>query len=375
MKRMKRLVLVGAGHAHAHVLLDFAQSPVPGLEILLVAPVALAPYSGMVPGWLAGHYRWEECCVDFERLCARAGARLVSEYAKGLDHARSELILADGGSLPYDLLSLDIGSTLAPAAASADTLVLPMRPLSTLRGRWEELLGMTSRLSHGSRFRVLMIGGGAAGVESILAAAHRLRPLAPEVHFAFMLATHGDAIVPGLAAGAGRRLQRHLKRQGIQTVTGFRAGNASGKSVQGEDGRVLEADVVLWATGAEPYAWPEKAGLACDARGFIRVDSTLRSVSHPTVFASGDCAAWEPPLPKAGVYAVRMGPILAHNLRAAVIDDALRAYQPQRRFLVLIGTGAAHAVAAWGPLSCEGDWVWRWKQRIDRRFVARHTER
>lgn len=373
MKRMKRLVLVGAGHAHAHVLLDFAQRPVPGLEILLVAPVALAPYSGMVPGWLAGHYHWEECCVDFERLCAKAGVRLVSQYAADLDRARSELILADGSSIPYDLLSLGIGSTLAPAA-SEGALILPMRPLSTLRGRWEELLGMTARLPQGSRFRVLMIGGGAAGVESILAAAHRLRPLAPKVHFDFMLATHGDAILPGLAARAGRRLQRHLKQQGIQTVTGFRAGNVSDKSVQAEDGRVLSADVVLWATGAEAYAWPEKAGLACDARGFIRVDSTLRSVSHPTVFASGDCTAWEPPLPKAGVYAVRMGPILAHNLRAAVIGDALRAYQPQRRFLVLIGTGAAHAVAAWGPLSWEGDWVWRWKQRIDRRFVARHTE-
>jgi pyridine nucleotide-disulfide oxidoreductase family protein len=364
-----RLVLVGGGHAHARVLLDFAQRPT-AMELVLVTPITRVPYSGMVPGWLAGHYHWDECCVDFAWLCERSGARLVLRSAAGLDAARCELLLDDGSRLPYDLLSLDIGSTLNPPQTG--TGVLPMRPLSELRARWDGLLDAIRCLEDGSCHRVLMVGGGAAGVESVLAAAHRLRALAPEVRFAFSLVTHGDALLSRLAGGAGRRLRTHLARQGIELVTGFNACQLRGNTVIAADGRTLDADTVLWATGAEAWAWPAAAGLACDERGFVQVDARLRSVSHKNVFASGDCAGMQPSLAKAGVYAVRMGPVLADNLRAAGARRPLRPYRAQRRFLVLIGSGGPHAVAAWGPLAWQGDWVWRWKQRIDRRFVARH---
>lgn len=370
---MKRLVLVGAGHAHAQVLLEFAQRAIKDLHIVLVSPFGQAPYSGMVPGWLAGHYCWEECCIDFSRLCQRAGAQLITGYAVGIDTQRAQLILADGLRLDYDWLSLNIGSTLQPPDNDG-LMVLPMRPLADLYARWHCLLEAVCRLEAGASYRVLMIGGGAAGVESVLAVHCGLTRLAPKVRLHFTLATQGKSIASGMAPGAARRLQERLGAHGIKVVTGFFARHIGHDAVVGENSHALQADAVLWATGAQAHAWPKESGLATDERGFVQVDAMLRSLSHPNIFASGDCAGGDTPLPKAGVYAVRMGPILAHNLLAAMQGEVLQAYIPQRRILVLIGTGGLHAVASWGAFAWQGRWVWRWKQRIDRRFLARYKK-
>lgn len=369
---MRRLILAGAGHAHARVLLELALRPVTDVEVILVSPVAQAPYSGMVPGWIAGHYRWEECCVDFARLCMRAGARLYVASLTGIDATRSQVMLDDAERLSYDWLSLDIGSTLQPPA-SERLDILPMRPLATLNTRWNALLDRVVHLCDGSRFRVLMVGGGAAGAESVLAAQEGLRQAAPSVNFTMTLATQGSKIVPAMAAGASHRLERHLSRRGIAVVRNFSASHIDGDAVMAADGRRLHADVALWATGAQAHAWPARSGLPVDERGFIRIDRCLRVIGIANIFASGDCASWQPPLPKAGVFAVRMGPVLAHNLRALIQGTPLRSYHPQRRHLVLLGICSRHAVASWGPLSCEGDWVWGWKERIDRRFLARYN--
>ena len=373
---MKRVVLVGAGHAHAQVLLEFAQRRVEDIDIdsdiVLVSPLDRAPYSGMVPGWLAGHYAWNECCLDFAHLCRRAGARLRIDTATGIDTDRSELILAGGERIGYDWLSLNVGSTLVPPA-SEHPRVLPMRPLAALHARWDALLDAVSRLADGACYRVVMIGGGPAGVESVLAAHRRLTQAAPRVRFRLTLATVGDDFLQGLARSTARLLRTQLARHDITIVNGYRAEQLQADRVVGADGRELPADAVLWATGAEAYDWLATTALALDAHGFVRIDANLRSLSHPNIFAVGDCARWKDPLPKSGVFAVRMGPVLAHNLDAAIHDRPLKAYRPQRRTLVLIGSGDAHAVAAWGPLGWQGEWVWQWKQRIDRAFVARYN--
>ncbi len=368
---MKRLVLIGAGHAHAQVLLTLCGQATPGLEVTLVSPDALAPYSGMVPGWMAGHYDWDECCMNFEQLCRAAGARFVRDLAAGIDTGAQAVHLAAGGSKEYDFLSLDIGSTALPLAGDSGQLVA-MRPLNRLRAHWERLHAAVSALPSGASYRVVMVGAGAAGIESLLATRRQLAEWAPGVRLACVLATSGEAVLPALAGRAGALVKQHLRRHRIELVSGFDAHDLDPAGVRGRDGRLLRADVVLWATGAAPHAWPGASGLALDDAGFIRVDATLRSVSHPNVFAAGDCAGLPEALPKAGVYAVRMGPVLAHNLHAALHGLALRAYRPQRRNLVLLGTGGRHAIASWGPFAWQGDWVWRWKERIDRRFLARY---
>ena len=355
---MKRLLLVGAGHAHAQVLQDWAAAPLPGVALTVVSPAPLAPYSGMVPGWLAGVYRYEQCCIDFAVLARAAGARFVAGEVVALDTAQRVVTLADGSALGYDVLSLNIGSTLRPPAVDGPVL-LPLRPLSRLRTAYEALL---EGLADDDRALALTtVGGGAAGVEATLAVLARLRTQRPRRAVAARLVTRSDALLPGMAPGAARRARAALERAGVEVQCGvaFDARDAA------------RDDLLLWATGAVAHPWPSASALACSADGFVRVDPFLRSLSHPEVHAVGDCAAWAEPLPKAGVYAVRMGPLLSHNLRAALGDGAPRAYEPQRRYLALLATADGRAIAAWGRWSAEGAWAWRWKDRIDRGFIAR----
>ena len=363
---MKRLVLAGAGHAHALVLREFARRSLPGVELVVLSPEPLAPYSGMVPGWLAGRYRFEEIAIDFPPLVAAAGARWQHGEIAALDPERRELRLQDGGTLGYDLLSLNIGSTLNPPAAT-HAQMLPLRPLALLRRRYEAVLERWVADDHGERpFVVTAVGGGAAGFEALLAVLARLRALRPERVVQGHLVTRGTALLPGIAAPARRAALRALQRAGVALQLG------SGWSEE-QDRR---SDVVLWATGAEAHAWqrdPARRGaLAVDEAGFVCIDAQLRSPSHPDVFASGDCARWAGAgLPKAGVHAVRMGPVLTANLRAALGQGPWVAHRPQRHFLALLATADGRAIASRGPFAASGAWAWRWKDRIDRGFIAR----
>lgn len=358
---MKRLLLIGAGHAHAQVLRDWVDAPVPGCELIVVSPSALAPYSGMVPGWLAGHYRFDEICINFEALAAAAGAQLLIDELAGLDPNRRCVSLRSGTSLDYDLLSLNVGATLTPPEPQPGMRVLSMRPLGELRLAWEAVMS-DPMLSTGHRpLSIAAIGGGAAGVESLLAALARLRSLQPGRSVQGRLISRGHTLLPDMAPGAARAAQAALAAAGVTVEL----------DSCWADSQAADCDLLLWATGAEAHAWQREGGLAVGERGFIRIDEHLRSVSHPQVYAVGDCAEWATPLPKAGVFAVRMGPVLSHNLRAALSVGVPRAYAPQRRFLALLSTADGRAIASWGRWSAQGRWVWRWKDHIDRAFLQR----
>lgn len=358
---MKRLLLVGAGHAHAQVLRDWIDAPVPGCELTVVSPSALAPYSGMVPGWLGGHYRFDQVCIDFEALAAAAGAQLVIDELTSLDPNRRRAGLRSGAMLDYDLLSLNVGSTLTPPAAQPGMRVLSMRPIGELQLAWETVLS-DPMLSTGDRpLSVVAVGGGAAGVESLLATLARWRGLQPRRSVQGRLISRGPTLLPDMAPGAARAAHAALAAAGVTVQLDSRWA----------DGEAGACDLLLWATGAEAHAWQREGGLAVSERGFIRIDEHLRSVSHPHVYAVGDCAEWAAPLPKAGVFAVRMGPVLSHNLRVALSAGVPRAYSPQRRFLALLSTADGRAIASWGRWSAQGRWVWRWKDHIDRGFLQR----
>lgn len=363
---MKQLMLIGAGHAHAQVLLGWARAPLPGVALTVVSPQALAPYSGMVPGWLAGVYRFDQIVIDFQGLARAAGARWVAGELHALDPARQRARLADGQELPYTLLSLNVGSTLRPPALGG-TRVLSLRPLSALRPAWDEVLRAWRTAETAAPLKVAAVGGGAAGVESLLAALAHLRRLRPDRAVGGALYSRGPELLPGLATTARRAAERALAAAGVEIKLGL-AGDAA---------TLAGAGLVLWATGAQAHDWQRDAarrgGLAASDDGFIDIDETLRSRSHPTVFAVGDGAHWArgPALPKAGVYAVRQGPVLLHNLRAALSGGTLQAYEPQRRFLALLATADGSAIATRGPFGAHGRWAWWWKDRIDRGFIGR----
>lgn len=373
MAQRQRLVLVGAGHAHAEVLRRFALQPQPGVDLVLVSPVTAAPYSGMMPGWMGGRYAWDDCCIDFATLAARAGARCLAAAVVALDADQRTLMLASGERLQTDWLSLNIGSTVSAPQAAADLpLLLPTRPLPDLRTRAQQLLQTLAGRNSAAPLHVVGVGAGAAGFEMLLGLQVRLAALGTAAHCT--LVTRGAELLPGLSPAARRLAVRALLRRGVRLHTGFDAAGLEQGTLVSTEGKTLRADVVLWASGGVAHDWPARSTLSVDARGFVQVDAALRSTSHPWLFAVGDCASFGPQaLPKSGVFSVRMGPVLADNLHTALRRaEPLAAYQPQPRFLVLLNTGDGQAIASRGALGWQGRWVMRWKDRIDRTFLERY---
>jgi len=360
---MTRLVLIGAGHSHALLLDAWIKSPLLGVEVVLVAPVIQAPYSGMIPGWLAGQYRFDQCVVDFAGLCNRSGARLIPAELIRLDPETNQVWLSDGQCLSYDWLSLNVGSTLKPPVG--DERILAMRPLGTLKSRYETWLTTWQTARDTTPLRLTAIGGGAAGVESLLCVLQHLRQLRPDRKIHPQLLTRASVILPGFSHFA-RRLVLHALHQ---------AGVTLKLETDWSESISQASDLVIWATGAEPHDWQRdpalRGSLHTDASGFIKVDDCLRSVSHANIFAVGDCASLPRSAPKAGVYAVRMGPTLTTNLTNAITKKPLVPFKRQGTALALLNTADGRAIASWGPFGWRGRWVMRWKDQIDQRFVDR----
>ena len=368
---MKRLLLLGGGHAHLQVLTALATHPLAGWEVHLVTPNRRLIYSGMLPGWVAGHYQIDACSIPLDRLAANAGVSFHETSGLGLDLARSELHRADGRRLGFDALSIDTGPLPDLQGLAIDSeQALPVRPLERFVAAWPALAERIQAQAQAHRFKLIILGAGAAGVELAFAIQHRAA-CAGWRHLDIGLIGAEPWPLGGAPEAARRRIARLLEQRGIRWIGARQANRVESQAVHFEQGEPQPCDACLVCTGAAAPAWPAAAGLATDARGFIRVERSLQSRSHPHIFAAGDVAAHADPQPKSGVYAVRAGPVLADNLRAHCEGRPLRAWTPPARALALISTGDLHAVAIWGRWSWQGHWVWRWKDQIDRRFVQR----
>jgi selenide,water dikinase len=354
----------------------------PGLRITLVCTDAHTPYSGMLPGYVAGHYAYDEVHLDLVRLCVYAGARFVRAQVTGIDREARQVLLQGRPPLDYDLLAINTGSTpqLAQVPGAADHAIA-VKPIAAFNARWLQLLAKV-RAGQGPR-RIAVVGAGAGGVELLLAMQYRLgnecKALglpAPQ----FSLFSAAPEILPTHSAGVRARFMQTLQARGVHVHAGARVQSVSATGVQLL--RVLapaleqvDADAVFWVTQAAGGSWLESTGLALDADGCVRVNAFLQSQSDARIFASGDVAAFGPrSLEKAGVFAVRMGMPLARNLRHALCGLPFKPYRPQKYWLALISTGDRYAVASRGPLGFAGAWVWRWKDRIDRRFMQRFSD-
>ena len=359
---MKQLLLLGGGHAHAFVLRSLIGAPIEGARVTLVTPNRHHMYSGMLPGLVAGHYALGECVIDLAQLAARAGAALVYDHVAALDPPRRVVRLERGGELEYDIASLNLGSLPNFAAVPGATEhALAAKPFEPFVAAWE---GLRER-GRGQTLRIAVAGGGAAGVELAMAMAHALaaggRPGEIELY----------ADRPAFAPRLGRRIARALARAGVALHPSTAVEAVEPGPVVRAAGARRSFDALVWVTGAAPQPWLGQTGLTLDPAGFVLVDDTLRSVSHPQLFAGGDTATLlGAALPKSGVYAVRQGAVLARNLRRAAEARPLESYTPQRLSLSLISCGARYAIASWDGLAAEGEWVWRWKDRIDRRWIA-----
>lgn len=371
---LRDLVLVGGGHSHVTVLRRLGMEPVEGLQVTLVARDVHTPYSGMLPGLVAGHYTFDEAHIDLGPLARFAGARLIRASATGLDPEKRELHVEGRPPLPFDVLSINIGSTpRASDVPGAREHAIAVKPINTFLGRWEALLERF--LSGRKKMEIAVVGAGAGGIELALAVEHRLREEArreslepPVLH----LFSRTPEILPSSNRATRRKIRAILERKGLVVHAGCEVVEVAADSILDASGARHPVDETLWVTQAGAAPWPGTGGLATTEAGFIEVASTLESVSHPGIFAAGDVAhVREYPREKAGVFAVRQGPPLHDNLLRACRGEPLEAFTPQREFLKIIGTGDRHAVASRNGLALEGAWVWKLKDWIDRRFMDR----
>jgi pyridine nucleotide-disulfide oxidoreductase family protein len=370
---VKRLVLIGGGHAHVEVMRTLALLPEPRWEVTLVTPFPRLTYSGMVPGHFAGHYELDDCTIDLRALCDRARTTLLLTTASLVSPGANEVICANATVLPYDVLSINAGSAPNLAgAAGVERNAAVLRPLERAIKAWNDVL---VRASDGRMAAVTVVGGGAAAIELAMAMSYRFRRDLFEVASHVRVLTDAPVLVPTMPAGARIRLEARMRKRGVEWHGDSAVTEVGTGFIRLRSGLEFATDAVFWATGSAAPAWIRQSGFATDDHGYLLTNDLLQSPSHPNVFGAGDCVnELGHALPKAGVFAVRAGPALAANLIAALQGGQLTAHRPRPRYLALISTGEKHAVGTWGPLAWSGGWVWQWKDRIDRGFIARYRD-
>ncbi len=378
---LRDIVLVGGGHSHAIVLLQFAMRPMSGVRLTVICTDTHTPYSGMLPGYVAGHYSYDDVHIDLGKLCAAAGAQLYKSEVTGIDRVAKKVQCKGRPDVDYDLLSINIGSSPQMRNVSgALEHAVPVKPIAHFNERWLAILARASQSHvqqglHKTRFAV--VGGGAGGVELLLAMQYRFQNIGASASFS--LFTEGASILPTHSAAVQRRFAKVLHQRGVDVHTNATVTRVSQNQLHVGDQR-FDFDEVMWVTGAGGAAWLAGTGLALDERGFITVNDCLQSITDANIFAAGDIAHMvRHKLEKAGVFAVRQGKPLAINLRRALSGVALRPYRPQKHWLALISTGNQSAVASrsgwlgsllgWMANMAFGTALWRWKDAIDRRFM------
>jgi selenide,water dikinase len=373
---MQDLVLLGGGHSHLSVIKNLAMKPVPGLRITVISRDIHTPYSGMMPGLIAGHYKFDETHIDLRPLCELAGARLFHSTVMAVDMDQQLVHCDNRPPIRFDWLSINTGSTprlaAIPGATETGLAVKPIDQfLQAISALEQQLLSNTEAHS------IAVVGGGAASIEVLLALQYRLKRTLEtgQNTISFKLICGTNQLLPTHNNRVRRHFLRLLEQRNIELHTGSPVTSAEGKVLLLDNGEQIHADTSVWALTAGSPQWPAEAGLDCDKDGFIRVNRFLQSSSHPQVFAAGDAIHFSAqPLAKSGVYAVRAGLVLSDNLRNVISNKPLTPYKPQKKFLSLLMSGEQGAIASRGPFSISGHWVWRWKHRIDSNFIKRFSQ-
>ncbi|MGJ3254643.1 MAG: selenide, water dikinase SelD [Elainellaceae cyanobacterium] len=379
---VKDLVLIGGGHSHAIALKMLGMNPLPDVRLTLITDVYHTPYSGMLPGYVAGLYTFDDCHIDLRTLSQFAQAWMIPDRAIGLDLETNRVLCKHHPPIAFDVLSIDIGSTPATVnVQGANEFAIPVKPISKFLNYWDNFIQTVKDRPQIPR-RIGIVGGGAGGVELALSAQAHLQTVyraaqQPIQNIEVHLFQRGAELLPGRHPSVRRKFHRLFARRGIQlhveeAVVAIEAHTADSiRRVICESGLTVECDRVFWVTQASATPWLEKSGLATTEHGFIKVNDCLQSVSHPHVFAAGDVATLiNHPRPKAGVFAVRQGKPLYENLRRSLRDRPLNTFIPQKQFLILIGTGKASAIASRGGFTLgPSRLIWWWKDHIDRKFM------
>ncbi|SKB11361.1 Ankyrin (fragment) [Planktothrix sp. PCC 11201] len=373
---MKKLVLIGGGHSHAIALKQLGINPLSNVELTLISDVIQTPYSGMLPGYIAGFYSFDQCHIDLPSLAEFAQAKLYIDSAIGLDLAKNQVICKNNAPIPFDILSIDIGSTPKTSTIpGAIKYTIPVKPISQFLQYWDQLI-QEIKQNPQEKIRLAIVGGGAGGVELALNIHSHLMQIyqqfnQPLNQLELHLIHSGNRL---LSERLSQKVETILRNRDIhvhlnQTVNQIEQNQV--KIISCTSGLTLECDRIFWVTQASASPWVQETGLTTDQRGFILVNHYLQSISHPQVFAAGDIATMvNYPRPKAGGFAVRQGQPLFENLKQSLQEKPLKPFIPQKEFLILIGTGDKKAIASKGGLNLgPNSLFWRWKDYIDQKFM------
>ncbi|MDZ8086716.1 MAG: FAD-dependent oxidoreductase [Nostoc sp. DedQUE12b] len=383
---LKNLVLIGGGHSHAIVIKMFGIKPLTGVRLILITTASETAYSGMLPGHIAGFYSHNECHIDLQPLANFAQVQLYIDTVVALDLKNNKVLCDNGLAVDFDVLSIDIGSTPAILSVSgAAEYAIAAKPVSQLLEHWYELIETVGKNPQ-EPIRIAIVGGGAGGVELALSMQSRLHRILDDRQSIQNIEIHlfqrGQELMPNYHQSVRHQLQQILTDQGIKLHLGESVCKIAPKAhneakevfeIKCESGLTVECNKIFWVTQASAPEWLKNAGLGTDEQGFILVEDTLQSQTHPQVFASGDIATMvNHPRPKAGVFAVRQGKPLFENLQRILLDKSLKPYKPQKQYLSLIGTGDKRAIATRGTFTLPPHkLLWHYKDWIDRRFMER----
>ncbi|MEZ6062293.1 MAG: selenide, water dikinase SelD [Planctomycetaceae bacterium] len=366
----RHVVLLGVGHTNAHVVRMWGMNPVPDADLTCISEFGVATYSGMLPAVLARQRPRHEMEIDVVRLCRSVNARLILGQVTGIDHSRREILFNDRPAIPFDVLSVGIGSVpTTDGVAVRGSSMVAIKPMQTFQNRLAACIASLPGADAGEPLRLTVVGSGVAGVEIAFCAPAFIRTLTQRP-LKLIMVTRSDSIMPGVTQGTRRRTEQHLQHRGIEVTCGRTVTAVEPGHVVLDDGTTRDADVVIWATGAAAPPILRCLDLPTSQQGFLLTDASLQCLDTPSVFAVGDSGTIQgAELPKAGVYAVRQGPVLWENLQRALSNRPLTSYVPQRSFLKLINLGDGTAIGQWKGLSFSGGWVWKLKDSIDTRFM------
>ncbi len=375
----KKLLLAGAGHAHIGLLRRLSDEHLKNddIEICLISEQPQSIYSGMLPGWMAGHYSLDDISIDIKSLCRRAGVRFIQQSIVQVNAASNMVATTSDErlALDYDVLSLNTGAetdmrwldkrdSYAKTDTHASTDMIAIRPLSEFITHWQQIL---AEARQASQYQLAIVGAGAAATELVMAAQVALQHI-NKSHQVILVC--GEHLLSGFNTRFQQRVIKQLHRHDIKIVHERATGYRDGHLLTTHD--TLRMDAVIAVTGVVGSAWTAATDLETIDDGFIAVNAMQQSVSHPNVFAVGDVATRvDKDVAHSGVHAVHGGAIEADNLLAYLKDKPMQDYQPKTNTLYLLSCGDKYAIASWGALSLQGHGLWYLKRYIDQRFVKR----
>jgi selenide,water dikinase len=380
------LVLLGGGHANIQVLKMMTMKPIGGLRITLISDQTHSPYSGMIPGYLAGYYSYEECHFDLRRICEELGTRFIKSKIIGVDPRRKTIQLENRAEISYDCASINVGiepKSIETLFQGSVLKIIPLKPISQFIAHWDQLISNLKNYKGKDSLPLAVVGAGAAGVEiSII-----LKMLIDQNQWnaRVSLIHRHDFLVSAKDLRAQKRLLKTLKELNIKVCqnTEVLEVHENGLVFKDDNGLIRNEAFygALIATQASAPKWFKNSGLPVNQEGFLKVTEKLLVENEDALFAAGDCIHFSPfPLKKAGVYAVRQGMILEYNIRAFFTrKPSLKTFHPKKNVLSLITIGDRKALVHQDdPSILRWLWpslLWRVKDWIDRRFMKRFQAR